>query len=140
MAHPTPEARFEASALRRVVQRLGGPSALRPILADFYGRLAQDAIVGFFFRGYPLERIVEGQHTFMLRALGLSTQRGRGPAQAHAALPPIRSGHFNRRLVVLESTLQDHHLDAEEIQVWLAFENAFREMIVHPSTGAKACI
>jgi truncated hemoglobin YjbI len=55
---------------------------------------------------------------------------GKPPAQAHAAMPPILPGHFDRRLVLLAETLAAEGLSAEDIRTWTDFENAFRSAIV----------
>ena len=85
-----------------LVGRLGGPDRLREILTVFYDRLVADPIVGFFFAGKDLGKVVDGQHGFLMRAFQ-ETERFAGihPSKAHVALPPILRGHFDRRLVVL---------------------------------------
>jgi hemoglobin len=107
------------------------PERLHAILADFYQRLSNDVLVGFFFLGHDLEHIARQQAAFLLRAFGaVPTYSGRPPAQAHLDLAPILSGHFDRRLKLLEETLRFHGLPDEAIEVWLGFENAFRQAII----------
>ena len=66
-----------------------------------------------------------------MRAMGATpTFAGKPPAQAHGTLPPILTGHFDRRLRILEATLHDHGLDSADIRTWVEFENAFRDGIV----------
>jgi truncated hemoglobin YjbI len=109
----------------------GGEAGLARILEDFYARMSQDILIGFFFDGKDLKKIAATQKEFLLRAMGArATYTGKPPARAHEALPPILAGHFDRRLVLLEQTLRDHGLDAEDIRTWIAFENAFRDGIV----------
>ncbi len=108
-----------------------GEARVRAVLKDFYRRLAADVMVGFFFVGRDLDRIADKQADFLLRAMGArTTYEGRAPAQAHEQLPPILPGHFDRRLRVLETTLADHGLAAEDIRIWIAFEAAYRDAIV----------
>ena len=105
---------------------------LNLILTDFYHRMHNDIIVGFFFTGKDLEHIAHQQTQFILNAAGLIPRfEGKGPASAHVGLPPILSGHFDRRIVILGETLRTHKLNPEIIASWLAFESAFREMIVN---------
>ena len=92
--------------VRGLVGRIGGPERLREILRRFYEQLFEDPIVGFFFAGQKIEKIVSGQHAFLMRAFQ-ETRRFTGvhPSKAHVDLPPIRRGQFDRRLVVLRDVL-----------------------------------
>lgn len=115
---------------RGMVDRIGGPERLRVILADFYARMARDPMLGFFFSGRDLERIVAGQHAFLLRALG-ATDRfdGRHPGVAHRGLPPILRGHFDRRLQILSETLADHGVAEADARRWRRLEESFRGVV-----------
>lgn len=116
--------------LGAMYSRIGGEAALRRILADFYSRLADDVIVGFFFDGKDVAHISDMQARFLLRAWGATeSYSGKPPAQAHKELAPILRGHFDRRLRVLEETLRAHGIGEEDIRRWVEFENAFREGI-----------
>ena len=120
-----------------VIQSLGSdlPSQttrLMAILVDFYQRMHEDIIVGFFFTGKDLKHIAHQQGQFMLNAAGLIPRfEGKGPATAHVALPPILAGHFDRRIVILGETIRAHGLSSETEKNWLSFESAFRDMIVN---------
>jgi len=104
---------------------------LHAILQDFYRALSQDVMVGFFFDGKDLNTIAAKQAEFLLRAMGARTRySGKAPALAHLELPPILEGHFFRRRVLLEQTLQKHHVPEPQIQTWLEFEDVFKNSIV----------
>lgn len=138
MAEPTafnlgkPELRKLHARLEELFAGRGGADAgLTLILDDFYGRMARDILVGYFFDGKDLKAIAAAQKAFLLRAMGATpSYSGKAPAQAHGELPDILSGHFDRRLRLLEQTLAAHGLDAVDIRTWVAFENAFRDGIV----------
>jgi truncated hemoglobin YjbI len=116
--------------LRALGQRLG-EERIRAIIHQFYERMATDLLVGFFFAEKDLGLIAERQSQFVLRAMGLRpSYTGKSPADAHTALAPILAGHFDRRLVVLDETLKANGLDQNDRQIWIGFENAFREAIV----------
>lgn len=116
--------------LRGLYSRIG-EERLGEILKDFYRRMASDLLVGFFFRGKDVDAIAAKQKEFLLRAMGATpSYSGKPPAQAHETLAPILTGHFDRRLKLLEETLTDHGLSAEDIRTWTGFENAFRDGIV----------
>jgi truncated hemoglobin YjbI len=109
----------------------GDPAKVHLILEDFYQRMAKDVLLDFFFTGKDLKAIAARQAEFVLRAMGAApSYSGRPPAQAHLSMPPILSGHFDRRLKLLEETLRAHGLPEDAIQAWLGFENTFREAII----------
>ncbi len=117
-------------ALRALYKNLG-EEKIRKILIRFYQIMSEDILVGFFFAGKDLNHIAHRQGDFLLRAMGATpSYNGLPPSEAHQALPPILSGHFDRRLKILEETLQEFNLTPEEITVWIGFENAFRESIL----------
>lgn len=111
-----------------------GEERIRKIVRSFYDLMAADTLVGFFFIGHDLDRIAEGQTAFLYRAMGLRpSYSGKAPADAHTKLAPILSGHFDRRLTLLEAHLRAEGLTPAQTAVWVGFENAFREAIVAPS-------
>lgn len=121
---------LQLPALRALYARVG-EKKIHDILHDFYRRMAQDVMIGYFFEGKNLDEIAEKQASFLMRVMGATaTYSGKAPADAHTALPPILTGHFDRRLKILEETLKDHALEEHEIETWLTFENAFRAGIV----------
>jgi len=117
-------------ALKAIYAKIGGEEGLRRIVLDFYDKMAQDVLIGFFFTGRDLGHIAEMQSQFLMKAMGaIERYSGRLPAQAHDHLPPILKGHFDRRLLLLRQTLQDHGLSESDIEVWIEFENAFRSVV-----------
>ena len=121
----------QVGSVRGLVDRVGGPDRLREILKRFYARLAPDPIVGFFFAGFDLDEIVEGQWGFLMRAFGAAERfLGKNPLVAHRELPPILRGHFDRRLLVLREVLTEEGLDPADIDAWIKVENGFRRRLV----------
>ena len=116
--------------LQNIYADLGEPK-IREILTDFYRRMSTDLMLGFFFTDKDLHPIVEQQLKFLLRAMGsITSYSGKPPANAHTELPPILSGHFDRRLVILRETLNAHHVNCALISTWLTFEESFRDAVV----------
>ncbi len=113
-----------------MVDRIGGPERLRALVEKFYQRMALDSIVGFFFAGRDLQKIVDGQTAFLMRCFG-KTERyeGRPPNKAHTALPPIRRGQFNRRMQILRETLTEEGLPPEDVEAWVKVEEGFRGLL-----------
>lgn len=117
--------------LKELIEAIGGEGVLLSLLEKFYKKMHDDILVGFFFTGKDLKAIAHMQGQFILSAAGLILQYpGKGPATAHIALPPILSGHFDRRLILLRETLNEAALDPKWIERWLGFEESFRKMIV----------
>lgn len=109
-----------------------GEERIRKIVLEFYDRMKDDVLVGFFFDGKDLAAIAEAQTAFLLRAMGLApSYSGKPPAHAHDDLAPILSGHFDRRLKLLDDVLTDEGLSTAHKRTWLGFENAFRDAIVN---------
>jgi hemoglobin len=117
--------------LARLYRNIGEEAGLTAILRDFYARMAQDLMIGFFFENKDIQHIADQQRGFLMRAMGATpSYTGLAPAQAHDKIAPILVGHFDRRLQILKETLQHHHVIDEDIRTWIAFENAFRDQIV----------
>lgn len=124
---PIPVSRAD---LQRIYQHVG-ETGLQAILDDFYERMSRDILIGYFFDGFDLKAIARKQKEFLMRAMGAAEYySGRPPAQAHLALPPILSGHFDRRLRILEETLRAYGLSEDEVTAWIRFESTFRSGIV----------
>lgn len=116
--------------LHRLYESIGKEAGLRRMLREFYRRMSEDILIGFFFTDKDLDAIAEMQLQFLSRAFGATpSYRGKAPAQAHTELPPILAGHFDRRLRILEGVLRDAGLAPEEIETWVAFEGSFRPAI-----------
>jgi truncated hemoglobin YjbI len=110
---------------------------MRVILRDFYDRLFVDLIVGFFFTGRDKPRLVEHQLHFTARALGADVvYSGRPMPEAHAGLPPILDGHFDRRHKLLGDVLREHAVPDAARDAWLAYDRSFRRAVL----GAKASL
>ena len=120
------------SQLSALYSLAGQEAGIHAILKDFYRRMADDILIGFFFDGKNLDQIAAKQAEFLLRAMGATpSYQGLPPAKAHDNLAPILDGHFDRRLRLLEETLRAHKLSEDAIQMWVRFESTFRDSIVH---------
>jgi truncated hemoglobin YjbI len=108
-----------------------GEGRLRDILREFYQRMSKDVLIGYFFDGKDIQNIADQQFAFLLLAMGVrKTYDGKLPTHAHLNLPPIYVGHFDRRLTLLRKTLEDAGLKEEEINAWVDFEDAFRNVVI----------
>ncbi len=117
--------------LETTLAKLESKGRLEPLLDAFYKKASQDILIAFFFDGKDIKKIAQKQREFLLRATGITQHySGKSPGMAHLALAPILSGHFDRRLRLLESTLQDFGLSPLEVQNWIRFEEVFRPIIL----------
>ncbi|MCM0605867.1 MAG: hypothetical protein KA715_07220 [Xanthomonadaceae bacterium] len=122
--------------LRSVIETFGSDvetirEKLISILISFYEAQERDVMIGFFFTGRDLVTIATKQAAFVLKATGLTqTYSGKSPGQAHTALPKIRLGQFNRRIEILRETLTQKGLTVDQVNIWIAFEKMFENVVV----------
>ncbi|MBI3557824.1 MAG: group 1 truncated hemoglobin [Deltaproteobacteria bacterium] len=124
--------KLSGPALGALFSSIGGEASLDQILARFYQKMSTDVLLGFFFDGCDVLAIARMQKSFLMRAWGVSqSYAGKSPADAHAKLPPILKGHFDRRLVLLAETLREFKVGENEIALWVSFEEKFRAAVEH---------
>jgi len=117
--------------LADLIQKLGGEVVFVTLMERFYQAMGQDLMIGFFFSGRDLKTIAQKQASFFLMAAGLNPGfSGKGPSTAHQALPPILSGHFDRRLMILRQVLESEGVSEQQISRWVRFEESFRAVVV----------
>jgi hemoglobin len=118
---------------------LGGEPVLRAIVEDFYGRVFDDVMIGFMFKGRDRARLIELEVQFTARAFGENVAyEGRGMRHAHASLP-ILIGHFQRRYQILVETLADHDVHPDVRDAWLGHSRALQRAILQPERRGVDC-
>lgn len=121
-----------------LLERLGGEAQLRSVIDDFVGRVVSDMMIGFHFRGVDIPRLRQREFEFARGHLGGGgTYTGRPIAAAHAP-HRILGGHFNRRLRILEQTLEDHQVPRDVIDAWLSHNDALRGQVT--GSDASTCL
>jgi len=116
--------------LNQIYQDLGEVRILE-IVEKLYKVMAEDTMIGFFFTGRDLKLISRKQTDFLLRAMGATqSYSGKAPSTAHADLPPIRLGQFNRRIQLLMFVLNSQGVSPEHTKTWVEFERSFEKAIV----------
>ena len=107
-----------------------GPERLRAVLTDFYGRVFDDVMIGFMFRGKDRQHLIDREYELTAALLGAPgvTYTGRPMRTAHAQ-HTIFGGQFERRLQLLRETLRDHGVDPLVQQAWIDHQLALRGQI-----------
>jgi hemoglobin len=116
-----------------------GEEKLRAVVRDFYERVFADAMIGFLFAGKNKERLVAKEWELVASLLGAPVgYTGRSMSEAHARVP-ITGGHFDRRLVLLEETLEAHQVDPEVRRRWLDHARSLRDQLIYdPDEACRA--
>jgi len=121
--------------MSELYQRIGGEE-LRKVIEDFYERVFADTMIGFLFAGKNKQRLIQKEWEFVSALLGAPIgYSGRSMTEAHAAVR-ITTGHFDRRLVLLEETLEAHHVDRDVRARWLEHARALRDHLTADPDGA----
>lgn len=107
-----------------------GPDALRLVLTEFYRRVFDDVMIGFFFRGKDRQHLIDREYELTAALLGAPgvTYTGRPMRAAHAQ-HAIFGGQFERRLQLLRDTLRDHAVDPDVQRAWIDHQLALRPQI-----------
>ncbi|HWM88394.1 MAG TPA: group 1 truncated hemoglobin [Kofleriaceae bacterium] len=106
-----------------------GEDLLRRVIADFYDRVFADPMIGFLFAGKNKHRLIQKEWELAAGLLGGQVAySGRSMSEAHARVP-ITAGHFDRRLVILEETLEAHRVDPAVRRRWLEHARALRDQL-----------
>jgi len=113
----------------------GGEAVLRPLLEDFYDRVFDDVMIGFFFKGKDKVHLVQMELELALHLLGSDVEyTGRPLPSAHAP-HPILGGQFDRRTQILRETMADHDLPAEVQAAWIEHTERLRSQITGDAKG-----
>ena len=92
-------------------ERAGGTDGLRRLFTDFYERVFDDAMIGFFFKGKDRARLIEKETELASKLLGADVAyTGRSLPEAHAA-HTIFGGQFLRRLQILKDAMEAQGID-----------------------------
>jgi len=124
-----------------LADEVGGEEVLREIVADFYGRVFEDAMIGFLFTGLDREALIDRQVEWARANLGAGEVEYRGTPirEAHASLP-IRPGHFDRRHDLLREVLEEYGVPEHVRDSWLELEQQLRELVVRTGEEARESI
>jgi hemoglobin len=109
---------------------LGGREAVKGLVDRFVRRAAEDMIIGFFFDGKDLERIIHHETELACLQLGgASVYTGRNLQAAHTPLK-INRGQFRRRLAIMRTTLKEEGVPEAIVERWVALNKAEEHHVV----------
>lgn len=109
---------------------LGGREAVEGLVDRFVRRAAADMIIGFFFEGKDLERIIRHETELACLQLGgPSVYTGRSLQAVHKPLK-INRGQFRRRLAILRTTLREEGVSEAIVERWIAHNQGEEHHVV----------
>lgn len=111
---------------------------IRRVIQRFYDRVFEDPMIGFFFKDKNKDILIEREVQLALSILELekTPYKGRSMKEVHGKLN-IFTGHFNRRIKILEEELAKSELPQETVQKWLEHSRSLLEEIVFKGPGAS---
>lgn len=120
-----------------LTEEIGGVERLREIVAEFYGRVFEDPIIGFFFDGHDKQRLIDKQVEYVRARLGSGEvdYTGKPIRGGHETLP-IMVGHFDRRHQILLDVLDEYGVDGRARREWVELEQSLRDLVLR--TGEQA--
>ena len=113
-----------------IYDQLGGFSAVRKLVSDFYDRVLDEEDLAPFFNDTDMADLIDHQTKFWATLLG-------GPASytdeqlltIHTSMG-IRDDHFDLVVELVSETLEDHDVDAQVIDGISEQLNGYRSSIV----------
>ena len=110
--------------------QLGGFSAVRKLVSDFYDRVLDEEGVASFFRDTEMSKLIDHQTKFFATLLG-------GPVsytdeqlrKLHTSMG-IQDHHFDVILGLVQETLEDHDIDEQAVTSIIEKMNTYRSAIV----------
>ena len=116
--------------------RYGGYSFVARTVRDFYDSVLVSAALAPYFDGVTMEGLIEHQIQTVGAVMGgpydLDVETLR---RAHRHLR-VQQAHFDELAVILDQTLDNHGLSADDKAVLLDAVESVRSVIVDPTAGA----
>ena len=117
------------------LELLGGEERLQEIIDRFIDLVFDDLMIGFLFRGADRQRIKDKERELAAAHLGGPARYSGKPLAAAHAPHAIMGGHFDRRLKLLEETLDAFAVPTPVRERWLAHNQALRRTITGDRPG-----
>ncbi len=113
------------------ISRLGGFQQLITILDEFYTRLLDDILIGYIFKPFDRQKLINDQAEFVNRSLG-GPHRNYEPRNLKQIHKPLRitAGHFDRRHQILIDVLDEFKVEKDIKELWLNLDLKFKAVII----------
>ncbi len=110
----------------------GGLEGLQNLVLEFYQQLNRDLMIGFLFRPFPIEKLVDGQVEYVRRLFGdhSGTYPLRSLKEVHQALR-INAGQFDRRQKILVDLLRTRKIPEAASNRWLQADHRLKAAILY---------
>ena len=118
-------------------EEVGGLERLEEMMREFYRRVFDDMLIGFFFEGTDFDEIVAAQVEYVRARLGNEdvAYTGKPIRRAHQK-HPILVGHFDRRHKLLQDVLREYEVPEHVFEAWVELEQSLRDLVIR--TGGEA--
>lgn len=113
-----------------------GETRLRAIIDRFVDRIADDVMIGFFFRNVDRARLKQREYELAARHLGADIPYTGRPLDVAHAPHPIMGGQFMRRLKLLRDTLEEQAVPRHIQDHWVAHTERMRPLVTRDVDGA----
>ncbi len=114
---------------------IGEDAGLRPIIEEFVHIMIKDTMIGFFFDGVDIPRLIDREVQFTAKFLGANMPyTGRPMTKAHAR-HPIMGGQFDRRRTILEECMDRHGVSDDIKAAWLHHVDSLRTQVTRDPKG-----
>ena len=111
-------------------ETLGGREGVERLVRAFVEASARDFIVGFFFEGKDLERIILHETELAVAHLGGPSRYSGKPLRAAHGPLRINRGHFRRRLAILRTILREEGAPEDIVDRWVEANRALESSVV----------
>ena len=111
-------------------ETLGGREGVERLVRAFVEASARDFIVGFFFEGKDLERIILHETELAIAHLGGPSRYSGKPLRAAHGPLRINRGHFRRRLAILRTILREEGAPEDIVDRWVEANRALENSVV----------
>ena len=106
-----------------------GQDKLVAVIDDFIDRCFADTMIGFMFARAERDRIKRFEYQHAAQFLGANiAYEGRPLDETHRP-HRVLGGQFDRRRQILVETLNDHQIEPQIIDAWIAHQDSLRSKI-----------
>ena len=111
-------------------EKYGGFDTFSTVVSNFYKKILDSDRLAHYFDKIDMDKLMSHQTNFISHALGGPNRyQGRQVALAHAQLG-ISNDEFSEVLELLEETLEESEVEADDIQTIIEVVDALRPEIV----------